>query len=114
MTMVEFRWGAATDVGRVRTNNEDSLITSDHLFAVADGMGGHQGGEVASDLALQTLQATFTEQTTAGLHTGARDPNAPISGRAAGAPQPSGMGPTPAALAPRNGAEEAPCGTACE
>ncbi|MDQ1446267.1 MAG: hypothetical protein QOI20_2731, partial [Acidimicrobiaceae bacterium] len=35
--MTALRWGAATDVGRVRTNNEDSLLVESPVFAVADG-----------------------------------------------------------------------------
>jgi len=48
---------AVTDVGRVRKNNEDSLLQSDmhRLYAVADGMGGHNAGEVASLIAVETL-----------------------------------------------------------
>jgi serine/threonine protein phosphatase PrpC len=53
---VRVRVGARTDVGRVREGNEDAYMTRDPLFAVADGMGGHQGGEVASKLALETLE----------------------------------------------------------
>lgn len=48
-------YGSRTDVGLVRDHNEDSLAVSPPLFAVADGMGGHAAGEVASEIAIQTL-----------------------------------------------------------
>lgn len=49
-------WGAASDVGRVRTSNEDSFVAEPMVFGVADGMGGHQAGEVASHIAATTLR----------------------------------------------------------
>jgi protein phosphatase len=47
----------ATDLGRRRQGNEDAVFARAPLFAVADGMGGAQAGEVASDIAVRTLDA---------------------------------------------------------
>ncbi len=53
MTRVELHYGAATDVGQVREVNEDSYLAAPPLFVVADGMGGHDGGDVASRIVVE-------------------------------------------------------------
>ena len=56
-------WGR-TDVGLRREDNQDSILvdTSLGLFIVADGMGGHKGGEVASRIAVETLHEIISSQ----------------------------------------------------
>lgn len=52
-----FRWAGETDVGRVREKNEDTFFADPHvpIFLVSDGMGGHQGGELASRIVSEDL-----------------------------------------------------------
>jgi protein phosphatase len=50
---VELHYGVATDVGLVREANEDSLLAEPPVFVVADGMGGHDGGEIASRIVVE-------------------------------------------------------------
>lgn len=66
------RAGAMSDVGLTRQLNEDywgwlRLTPSAWLYVVADGMGGHEGGEVASSLAVETLCGTAREAARAGV-----------------------------------------------
>jgi len=53
--VIGFRHGVATSVGRVRQVNEDSYLAQPPLYAIADGMGGHGAGDLASALAIETL-----------------------------------------------------------
>lgn len=52
---IAFRYAARSDVGRVRSKNDDSAYAGRHLAVVADGMGGHVGGDVASASAVMDL-----------------------------------------------------------
>jgi serine/threonine protein phosphatase PrpC len=54
--MIVVTWGSATDTGRVRARNEDAVLAQAPVFLVADGMGGHLGGEVASQLTVDTFR----------------------------------------------------------
>ena len=54
-TSSQLMWGARTDVGCVRSHNEDSYLVQPPLFVVSDGMGGHAAGEVASGIAVETI-----------------------------------------------------------
>ena len=52
--------GACTHVGQIRQGNEDSYVALEGLYVVADGMGGHSAGEVASEIAVKTLAEIYT------------------------------------------------------
>jgi len=97
--VTRFAWGAASDTGRVRQANEDSYLVVDGLFAVADGMGGHQAGEVASHLALETLQTEFTAAGTDVLVRAVENANHTLVARSTADPELAGMGTTLVAMA---------------
>jgi protein phosphatase len=97
--VTRFAWGAASDTGRVRQANEDSFLVVDGLFAVADGMGGHQAGEVASHLALESLQSGFTAAGTDVLVRSVEDANRILVERSTADPELAGMGTTLVAMA---------------
>lgn len=56
-------YAARSDVGSVREHNEDSYLVKTPLFVVADGMGGHEAGEVASNIAVTTMEAHAPKST---------------------------------------------------
>ena len=60
-TYLNVAWGGASDVGRVRSGNEDAFLADAGVFVVADGMGGHNAGEVASELAVTTMRSALRD-----------------------------------------------------
>lgn len=88
-------YAARTDVGLVREHNEDSLVAYPPLFAVCDGMGGHEAGEVASRIAVETLvkEAPSTADGTGLEHAIIAANHAVIDGARTGEGRP-GMGTT--------------------
>jgi serine/threonine protein phosphatase PrpC len=95
------RWGGATHVGRVRSTNDDNYMARDDvgLWAVADGMGGHRGGDVASAIACEAIGRSFADHTVDGLVEAIEQANQAVYETAAGDPDLTGMGTTMVALA---------------
>lgn len=97
---MRFRHGEATDVGQVRQINEDAYLVAEPLFAVADGMGGHQAGEVASATAVEALRASVSELSADALMAGVEQANLEVFRRASQDSSLRGMGTTLCAIAP--------------
>jgi PPM family protein phosphatase len=90
------RASVATHVGRVRQNNEDSKLFVErlNLFGVADGMGGHQAGEVASAMAVAILEERVVAGDRDSLVEAVRSANKAIFVQAGDDPEKRGMGTT--------------------
>jgi serine/threonine protein phosphatase PrpC len=90
--------GSATHQGQVRSNNEDAyLVDTDHeLYAIADGMGGHRGGEVASHTAIEALRAAFARGDK--IDAAISNANTAVIARASGHGELEGMGTTMTAV----------------
>lgn len=100
--------GSANDPGTVRDTNQDAVLISSPLFAVADGLGTSPGGQTASRLALDTLKARFTgSPTAAGLAEAARAASRVIWDKASADPSLEGMASTLAAVAVLDDGEQA-------
>ena len=97
-------WGGATDQGRIRANNQDAMYADSALFVVADGMGGHQGGEVAANLAVRTV-AKADRESLAQLRDAIIEANRVVHKTAIEQPELHGMGTTLTALAVSREAE---------
>jgi len=91
-------WGGATHPGEIRPVNQDALFADRGLFVVADGMGGHQAGEVASRISVKTL-AGRDHSTVDELVAGVTAANDAVWDHASSGPEFKGMGTTLTALA---------------
>jgi len=111
--VASLKLGAKTDLGRVRENNEDKfdfyepedpsvLATKGAFYAVADGMGGHSAGQIASELTLKTvIQAYYSSpssDTASSLRNAVEEANALVYSTAQAIPDRQGMGTTLTAI----------------
>jgi protein phosphatase len=100
---IGLRYAARSDVGLVRANNQDSAYAGSHLLMVADGMGGHAGGDVASSLAVATFaplddEALGPDDALAELDRAMVAARDAIVERSAAEPDVAGMGTTVTAI----------------
>lgn len=99
MKKTMIRWAHKTDVGKVRRANQDSVMANGSLFVVADGMGGHSGGEVASSITTGHFIELGEVATIEELQQAVVDANTKIRARGSIDPELGGMGTTVVAIA---------------
>ena len=96
--MAELAWGASTHPGQIRADNEDQMFAAKGVYVVADGMGGHDAGEVASALAVDRVRQALTDETTSPtaqrVVEAITDANGDIFRAAIATPGQAGMGTT--------------------
>jgi len=99
--LIELSVGAATHVGRNpgRTNNEDRYLVTDHVWAVADGVGGHAGGEVAAGVAVDLIASQFDPDRPRPLAEVIEEANRAVWQKAGSDPELTGMATTITAIA---------------
>jgi len=101
--MADLAWGAGTHPGQIRPDNEDHLHASDGIYVVADGMGGHEAGEIASALAVERIRDVLIAEdlapTAERVVEAISDANGDIFRAAIANPGQAGMGTTVTAIA---------------
>ena len=100
---IGLRYAARSDVGLVRANNQDSAYAGPHLLMVADGMGGHAGGDVASSVAVAAFaplddEAHGPDDALAELEQAMENAREEIIARSEAEPDLTGMGTTVTAI----------------
>ncbi|GAB3453923.1 Stp1/IreP family PP2C-type Ser/Thr phosphatase [Streptomonospora sediminis] len=100
---IALRYAAYSDVGCLREGNEDSAYAGPYLLAVADGMGGHAGGEIASAIAVSTLKALdedvpTTDEMVDSLQQAVENANSTLAQRVKDEPRLENMGTTLTAM----------------
>ncbi|TQN28640.1 protein phosphatase [Haloactinospora alba] len=100
---IALRYAAHSDVGCLREGNEDSAYAGPHLLAVADGMGGHAGGEIASAIAISALRpldedVPHAEDVSTSLQQAVEQANSTLAQRVRDEPWLENMGTTLTAL----------------
>ena len=99
MSKTGLRWSFMSDVGVLRKANQDAAMANGMLFVVADGMGGHRGGEVASQVVTDHFTAANSITTVEELREAVVASNATIRKTGAADPELLGMGTTVVAMA---------------